>query len=221
MMNDRQIAICVISILLFFSLSLVCSAADADESAAKSSNFKVSAGVLDGFTINGENYFMTDIIVENPTGEPMFKILPDKVWYRFIKSPKYQINQARFNYPFGESDTFAGAGWVDDHETGIGVRYTPNHWDVKGLENIDITAFIIEGGKYQFNVDVNYEFNPGYGIEAHAIYRTDSDLTRTLGDWEISAWHNWKPNGSMKGYASWVNNNDEELILFGMKVQTR
>jgi hypothetical protein len=142
------------------------------------------------------------------------------MWYRHIKSPKYDVNQMRVNYPLGESDTFAGAGYVDDHDTGIGVRYSPNHWTVKGLESIDFTAFIIEGQKYQFDADFNYEFQPGYGVEGSLIYQTDQNLKRLKGDWNAGFWHNLDPAGKARFYVVWVNNYDEELIVFGVKAQT-
>jgi len=191
------------------------------EETKESSEFKVNAGALEAITTQGENYFMTDIIVMNPQGKPMFEIFPSKAWYRFIKTPKYQINQARIDYQFGESDTFAGAGWADDHNSGIGIRYSPNHWNIKGLDKIDFSAFIIEGQKYQFNVDFNYEFTPGYGIEGHALYLTDEQFKQLLADFELSLWHNWYPDGRLKSYLSLVNNDDEQKIIFGMKAATK
>jgi len=217
--DNFRLCLCLVmiaGIFLFFGGAR----AYADEPVIKSSDFKVSAGVMDALSMDGQNYFMTDIIASNPTGKPMFKIFPDRVWYRYIKTPHYQFNQARFNYPFGVSNTFAGAGWIDDHDTGLGVRCSPNHFGVKPLDYIDFTALILEGQKYQFDCDFNYEFQPGYGLEGHSIYKMDKDMARLLGDWELSAWHNLYPSGKVKAYASWVNNGDEELWIFGMKVAT-
>ena len=110
------------------------------------------------------------------------------------------FNQARFWYDLGQSDNFKIASIYLNQpyeEIGIGIVYSPEHWGVEWLYDVDVSAFIMEGGGYTIALDTTYDIADGYCIELHGLAGIADNLKRDYIDGRISVVHNLYPDSSM------------------------
>lgn len=232
----RNTFVAILAILIVFGL-LLCPKVEASEKQA----WKVEAGTLQGLGNGGEHFHSYDVLVEDPE-LPLFMglIVPNLAWHRSILINGEELHLTRLDYDLGVSKSFFGSAFmrnskhlfeveVEEDEDGHlerergynynsdwywGFRYKPNHWNVEALTKVELSAWMAENS-FALGADLDWEFQPGYGLEIHGIYLSNYEqktgdngsyeVDRLIGD--VLFWHNVYPEGHLRikaGYSNWT-----------------
>jgi len=207
----RIYTIIMISVVAFFATTGIASA---------NVDWHISGGAFQGMTTDGLAYSRIDTTLENPGGDMLWGIAPTDAWFEitYINDDIEVFDQARIAYQLGESNNFKAAAIYLDYpyeESGIGFMYNPEHFNVD-WKGIDLSAFVMEGGGYLTALDTRYEFTPGYGAEAHMLWRLDQDMTHEYLDGRVSLWHNLERDGSLYAELGYEDRASDGWVYFGI-----
>ena len=159
--------------------------------------------------------------MDNPDGELIFGLAPNYAEFEmvYINDEVEFFNQARFLYDLGESNNFkVSALYLNQptEATGVGVLYSPEHWNIDWLYGIDVSAWIMESGNYTVALDGKYDIADGYGLKMNLLAGLDSGFSKDYIDGRVAMWHNLYPDGSMTIEVGYEDRADTGYVYFAV-----
>lgn len=168
-------------------------------------------GAMSGYTSDNKGITIIDTVVNNPEGNTLLDILPDKCWIRYVNTPWCDYKIIRYNYPLG-NDTLNLSGINYRGSNGVGITGSFQRIGWKPMDNLSLSMWVMEGAKYTFGVDYWYPIKNNYGVESHIIY--GQDFTHDING---SLWYNLDKGGSKQLYFGYDRLDGHNAIYLGAK----